>query len=145
MFRKMLFCAAVISVALLSGCASVPMAPVERDASLKTFTQPTEGKAGLYIFRNTFAGQALKKTISIDGSVIGETANKVYFFREISPGEHTLSTESEFGNNSLNFTAESGENYYVEQYIKVGVFVGGANLRMVSEEEGKQKVLQYAA
>ena len=129
-------------VAILSGCASVPMAPKAQDDALKTFSKPVSDNAGLYVFRNTFGGQALKKTLSLDGSVIGETANKTYFYREIAPGMHTLSTESEFSDNEITFHAESKENYFAEQYIKLGVFVGGANVKMVSEEEGKKGVLE---
>ncbi|MCA8977789.1 MAG: DUF2846 domain-containing protein [Planctomycetes bacterium] len=116
------------------------MAPPEQDAASKTFTPPTDA-AAVYIYRDTFVGQALKKTLSIDGVVIGETANGVFFRREVGPGPHTLSTESEFGDNKLDFTAEIGRLYFFEQYIKMGVFVGGANLQAVSEEDGKAAVL----
>jgi len=35
---------------------------------------------------------------------------------------------------------DQGMNYFVRQYIKMGVFVGGANLELVPEEEGKKGV-----
>ena len=38
--------------------------------------------------------------------------------------------------------AEAGRNYFVEQYIRMGLFVGGANLRLVDEAEGKKSVLE---
>ena len=142
MFRKIIIGAAVIAVSLLSGCASVPMASSEQDTALKQFSPPAGDKAGLYIFRNTFVGQALKKTVSIDGVVIGETANKTYFYRQITPGQHKLSTESEFGDNAITLLAEGGKNYFVQQYIKMGAFVGGAGLKIASEEEAKQEVLK---
>jgi len=63
-----------------------------------------------------------------------------YFYRVISPGQHTLATQSEFSNNDLIITANPGLNYYVRQYMKMGVFVGGANLELVSEEEGRKGV-----
>ena len=63
-----------------------------------------------------------------------------YFYREVSPGEHTLSTQSEFSNNDLIIKTDQGMNYFVRQYIKMGVFVGGANLELVPEEEGKKGV-----
>jgi len=116
------------------------MAPAEKDHALKQFSTPPANKAGLYIYRNTFVGQALKKTVSVNGMAIGETANKVYFYRQIPPGQHTVSTESEFSDNSISFVAQPGTNYFVEQYIKMGVFVGGAGLRMVEEEAGKRAV-----
>jgi hypothetical protein len=33
-------------------------------------------------------------------------------------------------------------NYFVRQYVKLGVFVGGANLEVVPAEEGKKGVLE---
>lgn len=140
MFRKALIAMALVSSAFLTGCASVPMASQEADAELKKFAAPAADKAGLYIYRNTFGGQALKKTVTLDGTVIGETANKVYFFKEITPGQHVISTESEFSDNTVSFQADAGKNYFAEQYIKVGVFVGGAGVRMVDEATGKKEV-----
>lgn len=135
-------CIIVIAVSFLTvGCASVPMASKEADAAAKAFAQPSADKAGLYVYRDSFVGQALKKWIAVDSVRIGTSANKVYFYKEITPGSHTLSTESEFGENKILLQAEGGKNYFVEQYIKMGVFVGGAGLKMVSEEEGKKAVL----
>jgi len=141
MIKKSITTIILMGIFMLSGCASVPMAPPEMDTALKSFAKPSGDKAGLYVYRDTFIGQALKKTISLDGNVIGSSANKVFFYREITPGDHTLSTESEFSDNSVTFTAEKEKNYFAEQYIKMGVFVGGANIRMVSEEVGKKGVL----
>jgi hypothetical protein len=31
-------------------------------------------------------------------------------------------------------------NYFIRQYIKIGLFVGGAGLELVDEEEGKKDV-----
>lgn len=53
---------------------------------------------------------------------------------------HKISTESEFSPNHLLIKADSGKNYFVEQYIKLGVFVGGANLRLVDEAKAKSKI-----
>jgi len=117
------------------------MAPASQDAELKSFAAPAEGKAGVYIYRNSFVGQALKKNLYLNGELLGESANKTYFYRQVQPGEHTVSTESEFSDNAFKFVAEAGLNYFIRQYIKMGVFVGGANLEIVSEEEGKEGVL----
>lgn len=141
MLKKSLFLLAIVASVILTGCASVPMAPVEQDQAMKTFSAPASDKAGLYIFRDSSLGAALKKTVSIDNQVIGETAAKTYFYSEIEPGEHTLATESEFSDNLLVIKVQAGLNYFVRQYIKFGAFVGGANLELVSEEEGKKGVL----
>ncbi|MCU7844029.1 MAG: DUF2846 domain-containing protein [Candidatus Thiodiazotropha sp. (ex Monitilora ramsayi)] len=127
---------------LITGCASVPMAAKEDDKARKEFTVPSADIAGLYIYRNSMIGGALKKTVSLNGKIIGETAPNTYFYKDIKPGRHILSTESEFSDNTLELNAKGGENYYVQQYIKLGVFVGGANLKLVSEEEGKKGVME---
>lgn len=99
-----------------------------------------DNKSGIYIYRNSFGGQALKKNIYINGELIGESANKVFFYKEVEPGEQTLSTESEFSENNLKVSTEGGKNYFFEQYIKIGVFVGGAGLKAVSDAEGMKNV-----
>ncbi|MCK4711050.1 MAG: DUF2846 domain-containing protein, partial [Gammaproteobacteria bacterium] len=92
--------------------------------------------------RNSSFGGALKKSVYIDGELIGETAPMTYFFKEVHAGKRKLSTESEFSENDLILDTESGKNYFVRQYIKMGVFVGGANLELVSMENGKKGVLE---
>lgn len=139
---KKMMCAVALGVALLSGCASVPMESNEKDQALKAFPLPPQDQAGLYIFRDSSLGPVLKKTVKVDGEVIGETAINTYFYRTLTPGEHVLATESEFSDNTLTLNAEAGKNHYVRQYIKFGVFVGGANLEQVSEAEGRKAVLE---
>lgn len=132
---------AILSFAtVFSGCASVPMASTAQDAAAKKFAAPASDKSGVYIFRDGSIGAALKKLVSIDGHPLFQSANKTYFYTEIVPGKHTLATESEFGDNTLELVAEGGKLHYVRNYIKMGVFVGGANLETVNEAEGKQGV-----
>ena len=138
--------ASVIFVLILSsyltGCASVKMASPEQDLASKTFAAPSDGKAGVYIYRNSHFGAALKKTVYINGEVIGETAPMTYFHKEVAPGSLLLSTESEFSDNDLSLTTQSGKNYFIRQYIKLGAFVGGAGLEIVDEHTGQKGVLE---
>ena len=140
MLKKTILGLVIVSVALLAGCATVPMAPLEQDSALKAFSQPAVDKAGLYIYRTAGIGTALRKNVYVDGVLLGETAQKTYFYKEIAPGQHEISTESEFSDNTITFQAEGGKNYFARQYIKMGVFRGGANLEMVSEQEGMEAV-----
>ncbi|WP_372741748.1 DUF2846 domain-containing protein [Neptunomonas sp.] len=72
---------------------------------------------------------------------IGETAPNIFFYEEVSgDAEHKISTESEFSPNDLLLKTENGKNYFVSQYIKLGAFVGGANIELVDEEKGKAAV-----
>lgn len=144
MFKNLILSATFITIALLTGCASVPMESKAQDAARKEFTKPPDDKAGLYVYRNSSFGAALKKNVYIDDVLIGETARLVYFYKEISPGKHKLSTESEFSDNAIEFEAKGGNNYFAQQSIKIGVFVGGASIEMVPEEVGMKGVLECA-
>lgn len=132
----------MLATMILSGCAKVPLAPEEADRAHKLFASPRGGVAGLYLFRDSMAGLMLKKTLYVDGERIGETAPMTYLYTEVAPGKHVISTESEFGNNELEIDTESGQLYFVRQYLKMGVFVAGANLQLVPESKGRERVLE---
>ena len=126
---------------LLAGCASVPMESAERTITAKKFNPPSEGSSGLYIYRPSSLGGALKKDIWVDGKCIGESAPYVFFYEEVEGDKsHKVSTESEFSPNDLIVKVKSGMHYFIRQYIKFGVFVGGAGLELVDEEKGKKEV-----
>jgi hypothetical protein len=113
----------------------------DKSQMAKQFGPPSPGNAGVYIFRSGGLGTALKKDLWIDGKCVGESAPNVFFYEEVKGGaEHTLSTESEFSPNDLLLKAVAGVNYFVRQFIKIGVFVGGAGLELVGEDEGKKEV-----
>lgn len=140
---KKQFTAIVIATALISGCASVPMESKEASLNAKQFNPPAEGFSGLYVYRDSFVGQALKKDVWIDGKCIGESAPDVFFYEEVKGGQqHTISTESEFSPNDLKVDTLPGTNYFINQYIKMGVFVGGAGLELVDAEKGKKAIMK---
>lgn len=133
---------------LVTGCASVNMASKDDSAKAKQFNPPSANNAGLYVYRNSFVGKALKKDIWVDGKCLGESAPDVFFYTEVEGGKSLkISTESEFSPNDLNLNVDSGKNYFLRQYIKMGVFVGGAGVEQVSEDQGKTDIakLELAA
>ncbi|QID19153.1 DUF2846 domain-containing protein [Nitrogeniibacter mangrovi] len=135
----------VLASTLFVGCASVPMESADRTAEAKKFLPPTNGNAGLYVYRVGALGGALKKDVWVDGDCLGETAPDVFFYQEVKGGaEHKISTESEFSPNDLMVNTEGGKNYFVHQYIRMGVFVGGAGVELVDEEKGKEAVAELA-
>ena len=106
---------------LFSGCASVPMASKESSDRAKLFGPPPQGRAGLYIYRGSGLGTALKKDIWVDGKCVGESAPNVFFYEDVAGNqEHTISTESEFSPNTLKLATASDTNYFIRQYIKFG-------------------------
>ena len=131
----------VLTSALFTGCASVKMEGAETTAKAKQFAPPAAGNAGLYVYRDSFVGRALKKDILVDGKCLGESGPDVFFRTEVSGGrEHEISTESEFSPNTLKLMFDAGKNYFVRQYIKMGAFAGGADLEVIPEAQGKEAV-----
>jgi hypothetical protein len=117
------------------------MESADNNVKAKSFPTPDQGKSGLYVYRDSFVGKALKKDVYLDGNCIGETADKVFFYTQVEGGHtYKLSTESEFSPNDLVMDINTGKNYFVRQFIKMGVFVGGAGLESVSEDEGKRVI-----
>lgn len=130
-----------LSALMVVGCASVPMESSQKSSDVKKFLPPADGKSGLYIYRYGSFGGALKKDVWVDGKCIGETAPNVFFFEEVAANkEHKISTESEFSPNDLLLKTESGKNYYIQQYIKFGLAVGGAGVKVVDEAEGQKQI-----
>ena len=144
MIIKLIF--PVLVASLFVGCASVPKVDQQLSQKTKELTAPQEGKAGLYVYRsNNIVGSALKKDIWVDGECLGETARGVYFYKEVEGNQnHTVSTESEFSPNHLKIEAQSGKNYFIQQYIKPSVFVGGADLKLVDDTQGKKAITEYS-
>lgn len=141
MLRRIVVIAILISGATLAGCASVPMESKETSNAAKKFIAPSDGNAGLYIYRAGGFGGALKKDLWVDNNCVGESAPNVFFYEEVAGGkEHKIGTESEFSPNDLMLKTEPGKNYFVSQYIKIGVFVGGADLSLVDEKTGEEAV-----
>ena len=138
MFKKIVFL--TITSVLFAGCASVPTEQAEVSNVLKQVKAPSANNAGLYIYRsNSVVGGALKKDVWVDDECIGETARGTFFYHEVLGNmQHKVSTESEFSPNDLMIDTKAGNNYFVKQYIKPGLIVGGAGLKLVLEAEGKQ-------
>ena len=133
----------IVISALFTGCASVKMESKDASDKLKKFGPPSAGNAGLYLYRDSSFGGALKKDLKVNGRCIGESAPNVFFHTEVSGGKiHEISTESEFSPNTLALMVEAGKNYFIRQYIKVGLIIGGADLEPVSEEKGNSAVAQ---
>lgn len=125
----------------MTGCASVSMESKEASDAAKRFGPPSDGNSKIYVYRSGSFGGALKKDIWIDGECIGESAPNVFFVKEVKgDAEHKISTESEFSPNDLLVKAKAGMNYFVRQFIKMGLFVGGAGVELVSDDEGKKEV-----
>ncbi|ARN72655.1 DUF2846 domain-containing protein [Oceanicoccus sagamiensis] len=139
------FLVLVLTILFVGCAATVPMEGKELELAAKAFPAPAEGLSGLYIYRSGVLGKALKKNIWLDGECVGESAPDTFFYLEVGGDElHKITTESEFSPSHLFFNASSGRNYFVEQEIMLGVFVGGARLALTDEVEGERRVSKLA-
>jgi len=129
-------------ILLLGACATVEMESVEQDALRKEFADPSNGKAGLYIFRNSIFGAAIKKSLTVNGIPAGSPAVNTFLYVETDPGSILVSTVSEFGYNDITVDAAAGQNYFVRQYLKMGLLMAGADVEEVSIEKGKKGVME---
>ena len=139
---KKVMIATLLATATLAGCSSVPMEPAGIANAAKEFNPPSPDTAGIYVYRkDTYVGAALKKDVWIEKECVGQTAKGVFFYKEV-PGDRKLdiSTESEFSPNTITIDAENGKLYFVEQFIKLGAFVGGADLQLAHADTGKAEV-----
>lgn len=125
--------AAAILATFLSGCASVPT--MHQTAALEAIHgNPPEGQARIYIYRDDPLGQSLYKALYVDGKCLGETAPNTFFYADVEGDkDHFVSTESEFSPNHLFIHTKANEKYFIQQFLKMGVFVGGAALTQVDK------------
>lgn len=128
-----------LAAGLLAACASVPMASPDADATAKTFVAPTNGEANVYIYRDQTIGSAIKMPLLLDNASIGDTGPHTYAFRQIQPGNHTITSKAE-KDATLQFTAEAGKTYYVWQKVKMGVWAARTDLTLVDESTGQEAV-----
>lgn len=132
--------AALLISLTLVGCASVPMGDPKADGAAKTFQVPAD-KAGIYVYRNESMGAAVKMDVIIDGQNIGETAANTYFYKEVAPGKHTVTSKAE-NTDTVEVDLKPGTLAYIWQEVKMGVMFARTKLHLVSEQEGKKGVLE---
>ncbi|MBI3561624.1 MAG: DUF2846 domain-containing protein [Gammaproteobacteria bacterium] len=130
----------IVIILSLVGCASVPMGDPKQDAALKTFSAKP-GVAGVYIYRNESMGGAVRMDVEVDGKPLGQTAAKTFFYTEVSPGKHTITSKAENTDN-LDVDTVAGKLYYVWQEVKMGILYARTKLHLMSDVEGKKGVLE---
>ncbi|MFZ6648560.1 DUF2846 domain-containing protein [Undibacterium sp. TJN25] len=138
--KQLQFILLLAASALLSACASVPMASFNKDAQAKSFAAQ-KSKAQLYIYRSEGLGAGLKMQLELDGIAIGKTAAHTYAVISLKPGRHVLVSKAS-NESRLELTVQAGQNYYVWQEVKMGFLSGGSSLQLMDEAEGKKGVAQ---
>jgi len=139
--KKTVLAVTSLSIAIcVSGCASVPMATPEADAIAKQFVVDP-AKANIYVYRSETMGAAVKMPVLIDNVSVGDTAAKTYIYRQVTPGEHVITSKTE-NDATLSVNAEPGRNYFVWQEVKMGAFAARSALHLVDESKGHEGVAE---
>lgn len=137
-FKNTIIASGVVFTLLLSGCATVPMAPDREDSRQKLFA-PEHNKSKIYIYRNETFGGALHEDIAVDGKKMGKTAPYTYYVWIGNPGEHQITSYAE-NTTTLNLNTEPNKNYYVWQEMKLGVFLARTALHVENSATGKKAI-----
>ncbi|MSN96957.1 DUF2846 domain-containing protein [Campylobacter sp. FMV-PI01] len=134
--KFLFFLVGIFSLLVFSGCYSrMPLANKEETLMTKQFNPPPAGKSGLYLYRDIGLGVAVYRTLFIDDEIIAVLRPKQYKYIILNPGIHKISTTSEFGHNHLKIDFKEGKNYFVKQYMKIGVFLAGSNIVEVKSDK----------
>ena len=136
--KKILWLFAAAILVMFTGCASVPMAPLNLDTKAKEFS-PVPNKASLYIYRNETFGAAIPMTVSVNGKILGQTAAHTYFHLDLIPGKYTIASHTE-NVSTLTLSTETEKNYFVWQEVKMGMWAARSHLQQVDEDTGSEGV-----
>jgi hypothetical protein len=137
--------AAVATLALavaLAGCAGTPPAKA-RPAAAPTMKAPVSppvsaiapsGDKGTVVFfrAKKFAGAAVSFKVREGEQELGKLSTGTYFVAAVPTGPHAFTVHSE-AKDVLNLEVESGETYYVQGSVSMGLMVGRPNLAPSNE------------
>ncbi len=137
MNRDVIF-VAILLTSLLAGCASVPTASLEADKNAKQFVADPS-KANIYLYRNESFGGAIAMPVSLDGKIAGKTGPATYFFWTVEPGVHEITSLTE-NTARIQVNTRAGNNHYIWQEVKMGMWTARSQLHEVSEGEGRKAV-----
>lgn len=137
--RRIAQAAAISSIVLMVGCASVNKAPEAANAQAKLF-QPNPATSQVYVYRNETLGSALSMPVTVNGKLAGNTGPHSYFKFDLPAGSHTLTSQGT--ESKLTLTTELGKLYYVWQEVKMGAFSGGSKLQLVPDDVGRKGVAE---
>jgi hypothetical protein len=127
--KSIVACALFSLAAGLAGCGVAPLASPKADTLAKQLL-PAEGKAVIYLFRNSPPSAGWTIPVTLDGKEMGVTGGQTYFRWEVSPGEHMIISKTHAWS-GLMVNAEAGRMYYVWQDIGIGFFVPTSRLSFV--------------
>lgn len=132
--------AAAFLMALVAGCATVPMASMEEDTRAKAFAVQPD-KSSIYVYRSETIGGAIPMTVTLDGRVAGQSGPQTYYLFEVDPGMHEVSSIAE-NTSTVKLNTVAGRAYYLWQEVKMGMWMARSLLQEVDEATGRKGVAE---
>jgi hypothetical protein len=137
--------AAVLSIALLYGCASTPSTD-KMQAEVANYALPKAAvadKALVYVVRPSNAGMMVRFNVFLDDkeadSEMGYNRGNQYIYFYVTPGTHVISSKAEnWADMTVN--AKAGEVIYLKQEVEIGVVMARNSLKVLSDLEGRYLV-----
>jgi hypothetical protein len=102
---------------------------------------PPAGMANLYIIRReAYLGCAFNIGIGLDGQQIGSLQTGSFLLKNISPGNHILSSFTQGETVTKTFKASAGQNIFYDIKGDMGFFWMGTSIHKISDEDAKAAV-----
>jgi len=128
----------LIACVLLSGCATGPSMS-ENKTPLPVLAA---GKARVYFYRTGIVGGAYQPDVTLNGLVVGKATSRGVYFRDVQPGEYSVTTS--MTKDVIKFTLTAGQKQYVRFNYSFGFNIY-PEIIDESVGEAESKNLSYTA
>ncbi len=137
MKSKFLVLPLILSILILSGCAS---GPTYKEYSGNIPDTPSDN-GRIYIYRTATFGAIVQPVVKINGEVAGKAVPKGFFFVDRPAGSYEISASTE-AKRSLTLSLEAGEERYVRLEVKMGLMAGHIKPVLVENSVGKAEIVK---
>ena len=139
---KKLLLILLISLGLIGCSVTEPVHLKTASHQAKKFIAPPVGKSAIYIYRNSFVGAAVNRSVWIDNECVGKIENGVFLYHEVDADkDYTIYTETESSPYELVVNMKSGKIYFVEQKIRFGILKANSIIELIDEKQAMPKVV----
>lgn len=130
----------LITLLLLSGCASAPLASKDQDQHAKTFAV-SKSKSNIYVYK---LDESATDVVVVNGRQVDYSWGKTFMKLELIPGTYNVSILGGDKNSNIVLNTKPGKNYFVS-------FMGNNNglsnsyfISQVDEIAGKKQVINLS-
>jgi len=97
------------------------------------------GKGRVFVYRPSSMGFAVKPKIKIDGNIVGVSEGKGFLYSDQSPGQHTVSTSTEWKHNATVYVSK-GQPTFVRCSVFPGLLAAHIVPKQVEQAKGQREI-----